>query len=214
MVEKTCAVRWHRRAESRSEEILQAAIDVLWEKGFRATRLDDVAAKAGVTKPLIYHYFEGKDDLVHKAMEWKLSHVISDMRFERDGSGAQWEDRLRAVCTWQWQRWCSPEWGRLQHVVLSEMRQEAPDLYRKWILQTFDRRNKVVEEILRDAHSDLRSGIDPESSARFLIAGLRQLAQVHACGGDLAEKQAKLDAMLETSLDVFIHGIRKPMEAG
>ena len=39
--------RW-RRKEARPQEILDAALDLFGERGFAATRLDDVAARAGV----------------------------------------------------------------------------------------------------------------------------------------------------------------------
>ena len=42
------AKRWQRRKDARPPEILEAALAVFAEKGFAATRLDDVAAKAGI----------------------------------------------------------------------------------------------------------------------------------------------------------------------
>jgi len=211
VTDKKC--RWHRRAESRPEEILQAALEVLGENGYRATRLDDVAARAGVTKPLIYHYFQSKDDLVHRALEWRLVQILSGMRDELDGMEAGWEARLRSFCRWLWQRWCAPEWGRFHRVVVSEMRQEAPDVYRKWILLAYGERCKVVDEILQGSLSDLRPGLDLNASARFLIAGLWQTAQVHAHGDVLVEEAPALDSMLETILGIFLAGVRRASEA-
>ncbi|HUJ99660.1 MAG TPA: helix-turn-helix domain-containing protein, partial [Stellaceae bacterium] len=45
----SCA-RWRRRKEARPAEILAAALASFAERGFAATRLEDVAARAGVTK--------------------------------------------------------------------------------------------------------------------------------------------------------------------
>src|ERR1700689_1797970 len=53
-------VRWRRRKEARPAEILEAALDVFAEKGLMAARMDDIAARAGVTKGTIYLYFENK----------------------------------------------------------------------------------------------------------------------------------------------------------
>src|SRR5262245_8349076 len=55
--------RWKRRKEARPAEILAAALDCFAEKGFAATRMDDVAARAGVTKGTLYLYFESKEEL-------------------------------------------------------------------------------------------------------------------------------------------------------
>jgi AcrR family transcriptional regulator len=55
--------RWRRRKEDRPQEIVAAALDVFAERGFAAARLDDVAARAGVSKGTLYLYFSSKEDL-------------------------------------------------------------------------------------------------------------------------------------------------------
>src|SRR6516164_2295386 len=54
------AQRWRRRKEARPSEILDAALDCFAEHGFAATRLDDVAHRAGITKGTLYLYFPNK----------------------------------------------------------------------------------------------------------------------------------------------------------
>ena len=61
--EKKPQPRWARRKDARPEEIIAAALDLFVERGFAATRLDDVAAHAGVSKGTLYLYFENKEDL-------------------------------------------------------------------------------------------------------------------------------------------------------
>lgn len=55
--------RWRRRKDDRPAEIVAAAYSVFAEKGFAAARLDDIAARAGVSKGALYLYFETKQDL-------------------------------------------------------------------------------------------------------------------------------------------------------
>src|SRR5207245_677623 len=55
--------RWQRRKEARPGEILAAALACFKERGFAGTRLEDVAAKAGVTKGTIYLYYSSKEEL-------------------------------------------------------------------------------------------------------------------------------------------------------
>ena len=52
-----------RRKQERPGEILEAAFEEFAEHGFAATRLEDVASRAGVTKGTIYFYFETKERL-------------------------------------------------------------------------------------------------------------------------------------------------------
>src|ERR1700757_1534180 len=56
-------IRWRRRKDARPAEILTAALDCFAERGFAATRLDDVARRAGVTKGTLYLYFDSKEEL-------------------------------------------------------------------------------------------------------------------------------------------------------
>jgi len=55
--------RWQRRKEARPGEIVSAALDLFVERGFAATKLDDVARRAGVTKGTMYLYFDSKEAL-------------------------------------------------------------------------------------------------------------------------------------------------------
>lgn len=55
--------RWERRKDARPQELLAAALDLFVERGFAATRLEDVAKLAGVSKGTLYLYFANKDEL-------------------------------------------------------------------------------------------------------------------------------------------------------
>lgn len=53
-----------RRPKARPSEILEAALDLFTERGFNATRLEDVASRAGLSKAAIYLYFKDKTSLL------------------------------------------------------------------------------------------------------------------------------------------------------
>lgn len=55
--------RWRRRKEARPQEIVAAAMDIFAERGFAAAKLEEVAARAGVSKGTLYLYFPSKDEL-------------------------------------------------------------------------------------------------------------------------------------------------------
>jgi AcrR family transcriptional regulator len=55
--------RFRRRKEERPQEITEAALAAFAEKGYAATRVDDVAKRAGVSKGLLYLYFKTKEEL-------------------------------------------------------------------------------------------------------------------------------------------------------
>src|SRR5204862_3797071 len=69
--------RWRRRKSARPEEILQAALDVFTDRGFAATKLEDVARRAGVTKGTIYLYYENKEALFKALVRETIVPVIA-----------------------------------------------------------------------------------------------------------------------------------------
>lgn len=58
-----------RRPDARPGEIIEAALELFSERGFQATRLEDVAARAGLSKAAIYLYFEDKTALLKAVVE-------------------------------------------------------------------------------------------------------------------------------------------------
>lgn len=64
--------RRSRRKEARPAEILKAALALFAERGFAGTKLEDVAAAAGIGKGTIYLYFPTKEDLFKALVRQEL----------------------------------------------------------------------------------------------------------------------------------------------
>ena len=59
-----CPIKcWTRRKEARPQEILEAALALFIEKGYSATKIEDIARAAGVTRGTPYLYFANKEDI-------------------------------------------------------------------------------------------------------------------------------------------------------
>ncbi|WP_035854205.1 TetR/AcrR family transcriptional regulator [Deefgea rivuli] len=59
-----CPIKcWTRRKEARPQEILEAALGLFVEKGFAATKIEDIARAAGVTRGTPYLYFANKEEI-------------------------------------------------------------------------------------------------------------------------------------------------------
>ena len=67
-----------RRKQSRPGELLSAALDLFVEKGYAATRVEEVARRAGVSKGTLFLYFASKEDLFKAVVRENLS-----VRFRR-----------------------------------------------------------------------------------------------------------------------------------
>ena len=80
--------RWRRRAADRPREILDAALTVFVSKGFAATKLDDVAAAAGISKGLLYRYFDNKAELFKEVVRQALVMTVRDVGDRTRASGS------------------------------------------------------------------------------------------------------------------------------
>lgn len=96
------------RAEQKARrpgEILEAAFEEFVEKGFAATRLEDVAARIGVTKGTIYVYFPTKEILFEEVFR-HVSAAFSDLREEIERLEGDCATRLQAVIRLGYRKLC------------------------------------------------------------------------------------------------------------
>jgi len=66
-----------RRKEARPQELIDAALELFAEKGFAATRSEEVAARAGVAKGTLYLYYPSKEELLKAVISQRLSSQIA-----------------------------------------------------------------------------------------------------------------------------------------
>ncbi len=81
--------------DENKERIIQAAEELFAEKGFDATRVNEIAGRAGVNKALIYYYFENKEamldhlietvtgDIADSMLDFARSHIVQMIREKR-----------------------------------------------------------------------------------------------------------------------------------
>ncbi len=55
-----------RRRPNRESEVIDAAIEVFYQRGYAAATIQDVADRVGVLKGSLYHYIDSKEDLLHR----------------------------------------------------------------------------------------------------------------------------------------------------
>jgi len=80
----------------RPQEILEAALEEFIEHGYAATRIEDVAARLGVTKGTVYLYFPTKS-ILFKAVSRHASTPFEDLRVAAETIKGSHADRLRAL---------------------------------------------------------------------------------------------------------------------
>jgi TetR/AcrR family transcriptional regulator len=109
-----------RRKESRPGELLVAALDLFVEKGFAATRMEEVAARAGVSKGTVFLYFPSKEDLFKAVVRENISGRFEEWNAEflrYEGSSA---DMLHHCMTTWWHRIGSTQASGISKLMISE----------------------------------------------------------------------------------------------
>ena len=89
-----------RRKEARPSELSAAALDLFVEKGFAATRLEDVAQRAGVSKGTLYLYFDSKEALFKSVIEDGVVPVLvegEEIASRHEGSAFELLEKLLAL---------------------------------------------------------------------------------------------------------------------
>ena len=87
--------RFRRRKEDRPQEITEAAMAAFAERGYAATKVEDVAKRAGVSKGLLYLYFKTKEELFKAVIRSFVVPKIDELSEIIDRSELTSEEFLR-----------------------------------------------------------------------------------------------------------------------
>ncbi len=112
--------RWERRKEARPGELLEAALELFVERGFAATRLDEVAARAGVSKGTLYLYYASKEDLFKAVVRQNIVPLIDAFSRDVAVSQAASAELLRAFFDGWWTRFGATRLAGIAKLVISE----------------------------------------------------------------------------------------------
>src|SRR6476661_6871193 len=75
----TSSTRKRMSAGERREQLLAVGRSVFAEKGFTAVTVEEIAQRAGVTKPIVYEHFGGKEGLYAVIVDREMEHVIASV---------------------------------------------------------------------------------------------------------------------------------------
>ena len=125
--------------------ILDAALEVFSKHGFRGATLDQIAAEAGLSKPNILYYFDGKED-IHVTLLNQLMDTWLDPLRELDPEGEPLEEILRYVAR---KLEMSQEFPRESRLFANEILQGAPRMsphLQSGLKPLVDEKAAVIEE--------------------------------------------------------------------
>jgi AcrR family transcriptional regulator len=208
----TTAERRAREKAQRRREILDAARREFFERGFHAPTVDDVAARAEVSKGTIYLYFKSKEEILAHLLLEGLELLLTEMEAVYDSDAPPpAETGLRA----------------LAHAYL-DFCQNNPNYFR--LIMAFDR-GRFEESISRDLYKEVLNrslrGLalvkqtiemgaasgdfyveDPWQAAGLVWAALNGVLVLMAHPLRQRLLQSDLRTMFEATLDLVVRGLK------
>jgi AcrR family transcriptional regulator len=139
--------RFERRKDARPGEILDAALELFVEKGFAATRLEDVAQRAGVSKGTVYLYFDSKEDLFKSVIRSGIVRAIEEAEHLVSGYEGSSADLLRQIYTGWWQNIGGTKLSGIPKLMISEA-QNFPELARFYYEEVVQRGSRLFARAL------------------------------------------------------------------
>ena len=116
-----------RRKEARPGELLEAALDLFVEKGFAATRVDEVAARAGVSKGTLFLYFPSKEELFKAVVRENIAGRFAEWNNELESFVGSTSEVLRYCYQVWWERIGATKASGITKLMLSEA-QNFPEI--------------------------------------------------------------------------------------
>jgi AcrR family transcriptional regulator len=199
--------RWERRKDARPRELLDAALDLFVERGYAATRLEDVAKRAGVSKGTLYLYYENKEDLFKAVVRTSIVPVLGEAEesvAEFDGHSA---DLLRHLIHSWWQQVGATKASGIVKLVMAEAG-NFPELARFYQEEVINRGTRTMGTMLaRGIERGEFRPFDVTLMTQVLIAPMLMLITWKHSVGPCPRAELEPQAFLDTFLDMALHGL-------
>jgi len=196
-------------AVERRKQILKAAVETFAEKGFHATRVSDIARRAGVAYGLIYHYFASKDDLLESIFQDNWSIFLKVLEELHADSSLPAVEKLARVA------------GLLvdalqvvpatMQVIIQEVSRSARFVQPEK-LRAFDAAFEAIEAIVAQGQEagQIDAEIDPRVAAHMFLGALETVCTGVMLGHIDCSTPPASERVKQTIARVLVGGIRQP----
>ena len=194
-----------RRKDARPDEILQAAFQEFTTAGFAATRLDDIARRAHVSKGTIYRYFASKEELFEALLRQSMTSHLEHVAMLVETFPGSMEAFLRGPFRAFQQAVLGSETKHLIRLLVAEAH-AFPELTTFYYREVIEPGLEVLRRIV--ARGVARGEFRPTALERFpqalvapAVVGLLWKALFDH------EQDLDIDGLLDTHLDLILHGL-------
>ena len=207
--------RRERRKEARPRELLDAALDLFVEKGYAATRAEEIAARAGVSKGTLFLYFPSKQDVFKAVIRENIVSLFPVWQQEfaqYQGSSA---DMLRYTMHTWWERMGKTRASGVVKLVMSEA-QNFPEIAAFYQSEVIQPGNALLRSILsRGVERGEFRAMDLDHAIYTLTAPMIFLMMwKHSLGACAAEASIRdPEDFLRVQVDVLLNGLLAPVQS-
>lgn len=203
-----CKPKWERRKEARPQELLSAALDLFVERGFAATRLDDVAKAAGVSKGTLYLYYSSKEELFKAVVRNGMVPLIGEAESIVDSFTGTTEELFRTLMRTWWESVGNTKLSGLPKLMMAEAG-NFPELSSFYQEEVIERGERMVASMLHRGmeRKEIRP-VDLEIDARLLISPMIMMMMWKHSTGVCKVDPEKLYDYLAHYIELALHGLR------
>jgi TetR/AcrR family transcriptional regulator len=203
------APRRGRRKEARPGELLDAALDLFVEKGFAATRAEEVAARAGVSKGTLFLYFPSKEELFKAAVRENISGRFAEWEQEFETFEGSTAEMVRYCMQVWWDRIGATRASGITKLIISEAR-NFPDIAAFYQQEVVRPANQLIRRILqRGVERGEFRPLDLEYTVFSIVAPMVFLIMMKHSLGACSPQDYPLDPMryLDAQADNLLQGL-------
>lgn len=206
-------LRWQRRKESRPSEIIEAAFDLFAEKGFSATKMDEIARKAGISKGSLYNYFKSKEAIFEAVVTEDIIPIIDQVEEAVIVGQETPEETIRCLVNGLIAHTQGTRLEIIPKLIVSESG-NFPDLTKFYVDQVIKRVRNIVERVIQKGiEQRVFIECNPRVTARLLLAPIIQ-AQLWTYTLKPFDDAHDSELYIDTHLKIFLHGIKRSAQNG
>ena len=209
------AAKRERRKEARPGELLDAALDLFVEKGFAATRAEEVAARAGVSKGTLFLYFQSKEELFKAVVRENISGRFTEWRAELDVFEGTTPELLAYCMNSWWERVGLTRASGLTKLMMSEAK-NFPDIAAFYQQEGIMPGQALIRSILQRGmdRGEFRP-MDLDYAVYLVVAPMIFLILSRHSAGVCVSSDSELDPKkyIAFQVDTILNGISAPAVA-
>lgn len=198
-----------RRKDARPQELLDAALSLFVEKGFAASRSEEVAARAGVAKGTLYRYYPSKEELFKAMVRENLSVHIA----ESASQASQYQGSIAELLAQMMRDWWAKVGQGNAGVVCTLLMTEArnfPELARFYVDEVITPSQNLLGGLIeRGIQAGEFRAVPVEATVHMLIAPLlHMMLHEHSFGEyDICHHTMSPLELLEAQMSLLLHGL-------